>query len=351
MGKITVLNQKAIQQVLSLEAVIAGVEAAYVAKSTGRGVVWPMIFYEFAPGQADMDIKSGYLPDQGIYGLKLVSWYGDNPVQGLPALFGTTLVFDSATGAPIGLLDAEYVTGMRTGAAGAIGAKYLARPDSRELLLVGAGHQALFLAAATLAVMENIQRIRVCDPVNPDQGEAFCQSLPHRLQEHFGSGPGSATPAGAQLAEKFAVRVESVTDLAAAVATSDIILTATPARKALIQAAWVRPGTHLSCIGADMAGKQEIDPQLLPQARVFADDIPQSLAVGELEAAAQAGLLREEDLAGEIGQVIAGHLPGRRDAGEITLFDSTGIALQDLVCSQLALAAAQAQGVGVTVDL
>jgi ornithine cyclodeaminase/alanine dehydrogenase len=351
MGKVTVLNQTAIQQVLMLDQVIAGVEAAYVAKSTDKAVVWPLIFYEFNPGQADMDIKSGYLPEQGIYGLKLVSWFGGNPAKDLPALYGTTLVFDSQTGAPIGMLDAEYVTGMRTGAAGAIGAKYLARADSQELLLVGAGHQALFLVAATLMVMDNIRRVRVYDPKNPEQGAAFCRNLANRLQTDFINRYQDRPELVAQLKQKFAVECTPVTDLAEAVPGSDIVLTATPAREALIQSDWVRPGTHFSCIGADMEGKQEIDAKLLAVAKVFVDDVDQSTSVGELEIAIKSGLLTREMIAGEIGHVIDGTLPGRSSAEEITVFDSTGIALQDLICSQVALAAAKERGIGVTVEL
>jgi ornithine cyclodeaminase/alanine dehydrogenase len=118
MAKLRVLNQQAIEKVVDMRSVIKVVEEAYVQKSSGKATLFPMIFYEFEPGKADMDIKSGHLAGANIFGLKLVSWFGDNVGKGLPALIGTVMVLDSRTGMPLGILNGEYITCMRTGAAG-----------------------------------------------------------------------------------------------------------------------------------------------------------------------------------------------------------------------------------------
>ncbi len=139
MTEMTVLNSSAIKELLSIPMAVEAVEQAYLEKSKGDASLWPMVFHEFDPGHADLDIKSGNLDGFGFYGLKVVSWFGDNPSKGLPALYGTSLLFDLNTGAPKALLNAGPITDFRTGAAGAIGAKYLARPDAKTLLIAGTG--------------------------------------------------------------------------------------------------------------------------------------------------------------------------------------------------------------------
>ena len=139
MTEMTVLNGVAIEELLTIPMAVEAVEQAYLEKSKGDAALWPMVFHEFDPGHADLDIKSGDLGGLGFYGLKVVSWFGANPGKGLPALYGTSLLFDLATGAPRALLNAGPITDFRTGAAGAIGAKYLARPDAETLLMAGTG--------------------------------------------------------------------------------------------------------------------------------------------------------------------------------------------------------------------
>lgn len=339
MSTIRVMSRKDIMQVLTMPATIEAVEAAYRYKATGEGIVWPLITYEFDPGRADLDIKSGWISSEGVYGLKLVSWFGNNTSQGLPALHGTTLLFNGTTGEPIGLLDAEYVTGMRTGAAGAIGAKYFAKKDAQTLLMVGAGHQALFQISAALTAIPGLQTVRVHDPLSAPAARAFCAGLPDRLVQYV----------GARRVQQ--VELIAVDDLRTAVGISDVIITATPSRSPLIQQEWVRPGTHLSCIGADMKGKQEIDENLFAHARVYVDDIGQALSVGECEIPYEKGILTVDKVVAEIGQVICGLAEGRRDDEEVTIFDSTGIALQDIMVSKMVLDLAQQKKCGVMVEL
>lgn len=349
MFKVKVLNQEVIEKTLDMKQVIEAVEKVYKLKSQSKADVWPMVFHEFEPGVADMDIKSGYLTDAEIYGLKLVSWYGDNEKKGLPALIGTTLVFDMTTGAPIGLLSAEHVTGMRTGAAGAIGAKYLARGGSENFLMVGTGHQASFQIAATLIAMNNIKKVRIYDPMNFEKAQELEGKIKDILRDKFLCHY-EETDIYDEIKNKLDVDFEAVDSIEDAVKLSDVIITATPSRNPMIMKEWVKPGTHISCIGSDMSGKQEIDERIFGIARVFVDDHNQAKNVGETEIPAKKGIIKDDNIS-EIGDLIIGKLSGRVDENDITIFDSTGIALQDLMVSKLALDTAKAKNLGEEVML
>ncbi|WP_432663637.1 ornithine cyclodeaminase family protein [Wukongibacter baidiensis] len=351
MSKIKVFNQETIEEILDMKKVIETVEEVYTLKAEGQAELFPMVFHEFERGVADMDIKSGHLKGADIFGLKLVSWFGENPKKDLPALFGTTMLFDGKTGMPLAILDAEYITGMRTGAAGAIGAKYLARKDSENLLMVGAGHQAMFQIAATLIAMDNIKTVRIYDAMNYDNALALSKSIKEKIMDKFLSMYEEGSEVYKELSKKFDVKFEAVSDIEEAVGLSDVIISATPSRKPMIMKEWVKKGTHFSCVGADMEGKQEIDENIFSIARVYVDDIGQAVNVGETEIPIKKGAITKEDIIAEIGQVIIGKAEGRKSDDDITVYDSTGIALQDLLTSKLVLDIADEKGLGVEVNL
>lgn len=338
MFQLKVLSREVTEQVLRMPEVIETVEEVYRLKAQGNTEVFPLVFHEFEPGAADMDIKSGWLKGSDIFGLKVVSWFGNNTEKDLPALIGTILVMDAKTGVPMGILDGSHITGIRTGAAGAIGAKLLARPEARNLLVVGAGHVATFQIAAMLTLFEQLEKVRVYDGLSQENAERFTASMPQVMKEHFGIDPGRTT-------------FEAVTDLAGDTADSDIIITVTPSRDPIIRKEWVKPGTHFSCIGSDMSGKEEIDPKIFSDARVFTDDTPQCIDVGEIEIPIQKGILKKEDIAGEIGEILTGQIAGREYDEQITVFDATGTALLDLLTAKLALAKADELGLGEKVNL
>ncbi len=346
MFEMIALSHEDTEKILDMETVIGKVEQAYTLKHEKTAALWPMIFHEFEPGVADMDIKSGHLSGAGIFGMKLVSWFGPNAEKNLPQLVGTVMVFDGNTGAPRAILSAEHVTCMRTGAAGAIGAKFLARQDSKTLLMVGTGNQAAFQIAATLMVMPSIERVLLWNPLEVADAEAFKSTINERLENEFLSHYTETPDKYESFKKKFDVDFEVVTDIEAATKKSDIIITATPARKAMILKEWVQPGTHFSCVGADMEGKQEIDAALFADARVFTDDITQSTNVGEAETAVKSGIISAADILCEIGAVIAGTSEGRLTDEDITIYDSTGIALQDLITADYALKQAKEKGIG-----
>lgn len=347
-----VVDQEHVEQLLDMKHVIQLVERSYTLKEQNEAALFPLVFHEFSPGVADMDIKSGHLTGAGIFGLKLVSWFGGNPAKGLPPLVGFVLVLDSRTGVPVGMMGGEAVTLMRTGAAGGIGAKYLARRDSENLLLVGSGHLAPFLIMSTLMVMEHIKKVTVYNARSHEKAVSFCSSLKDKLKEKFLA----PYEADAELYRTLLCRIDIIEvaaadDIQRATEEADIILTATPSRQPLIKKEWVKPGTHLSCVGADMEGKQEIDENLFPAARVFVDDITQAVQVGETEVPIKKGTFAKEDIVAEIGSVILGKTPGRLSDDDITIYDSTGIALQDLITADYILKQAEARGIGVVARL
>ncbi|MCI9639876.1 ornithine cyclodeaminase family protein [Anaerotruncus sp. 80] len=338
MFTLRVLSREVTEKVLKLSDVISTVEEVYRLKAMGETAVFPLVFHEFEPGVADMDIKSGWLKGSDIFGLKVVSWFGENTKKDLPALIGTVLVMDAKTGVPQGILDGSHITGIRTGAAGAIGAKLLARKDSKSLMVVGAGHVATFQVAATLTQLPDIEKVYVYDALSQENAERFAASMPEVLTETF------------EMKDCRAV-FEAVTDLPAATRDSDIIITVTPSKEPIIRKEWVKPGTHFSCIGADMSGKEEIDAEIFDGARVFTDDTPQCINVGEIEIPIKKGILKAEDIAGEIGEILTGKTCGRESDEQITVFDATGTALLDLLTAKLALSKALEQGLGETVNL
>ena len=336
---VMILGRKDLEQVLEMPSVIEGVGSVYQLKSKGETVVWPLVSHEFEEHRAVMDIRSGgVFGDEQLNGLKMLNNFPLNKEQGLPPFNGMLMIFDSRTGMPLGVMDAAYITCMRTGAAGAIGAKALARPDSETLFILGAGKQAIYQIAATLTLLPRLTKVYVADALDPENARRFAADCEETLRKDFAI-------------DCSGVRFEAAEDLAACVGESDIVITITPARLPVIQKAWVKPGTHFSRIGADMEGKEEIDPEIFRGARIFADDIPQCMRVGEMELPLKKGVIREEDLAAEIGQVLAGTAEGRRSDEEITIFDATGLALLDLVTGKRAIDLAREKGLGLAAEI
>ena len=338
MSAIRVIGQEDIRKVFTVTAALRAVESAYAGKSGGTGSVWPMVFHEFDPGHADLDIKSGDLASAGVYGLKVVSWYDSNAEKALPALFGTSLLFDLATGEPKALLNAGPITALRTGAAAAVGAKYLARKDSKTLTIVGCGELCPYLAAAAIAALPSLEAVYLTNPHRPEKAAESLAAVTEKTDALLKA-----------CDHKRAAAITAEMDTAVAVSASDIVFTATCAKAPVVKSAWVKPGTHLSCVGADLPGKQEVESAVLAAAAVYGDDTAQCFAVGECELPHREGVLPA--LAGELGEVILGEKAGRTSNTEITVFDSTGIALQDIASAAIILKACEKQGLGTVCEI
>jgi alanine dehydrogenase len=213
---------------------------------------------------------------------------------------------------------------MRTGAAAAVSVKWMARKNSKSLAIVGAGH----MAEGTLATCNEIfawEDVRIWS-----RSQATLDHFLAKQQPKFPH-----------------LKLRVSTKLAEVVRGADVVVTVTPARGPIVMDEWIAPGTHIAAVGADKGGDQELDPKILQRARIFVDDIRQCRTDGEINVPLRQGLITEQDIAGEIGEVITGRKPGRVSDSEITLFDSTGIALQDSATVPLEYERAVAAGVGV----
>jgi alanine dehydrogenase len=265
-----------------------------------------------------------YIEEPEAAACKWVSIREDNARFELPAVFSILVYTHPETGFPLAICDGSYHTLMRTGAAAAVSAKWLARKESRVLAILGTGS----VGQGTLAT---------CDSVF-EWEEVRIWSRTQQSVDRFLAGEAHRYPH---------LRLSGTTDVETAVTGADVIVTGTHARRWLVDDAWVAPGAHIAALGADLKGEQELDPKILQRARVFVDDIRQCREDGEINVALSEGLLSEDDVAGEIGKVIAGQLEGRQSNDQVTVFDSTGIALQDSATVPLEYERAVAAGVGV----
>ena len=252
-------------------------------------------------------------PGAGLMGVKLVTAYPGNAARGLPAIAASYTAFDQATGEVIAVLDGTELTARRTAAAAALAARWLARADSRRLLVIGTGALSLPLARAHLAALPGLGEVRIWGRV------AAKAALGAEMLSAEGI---AAAPAGA---------------LAGEVERADVIVTATTAREPLIASAWVRPGAHLGLIGAFTPAMAEADPALLARARLWADDRDAVLAKGgEVVQAIARRIIGPEAVLGDLAALARGGRPGRA-AEDITVFKSVGFAALDLIAAELAL--------------
>jgi alanine dehydrogenase len=249
-------------------------------------------------------------------GVKLVTVAPRNPQRNLPTVHSVFMLFDSATGAPVCQMDGEELTLRRTAAASALASSYLSRPDSSRLLVVGTGSLAPYMAAA------------------------HCAARPIRTVTIWGRSPDKAAHAAALLRQRLAdsdIAIEIAEDLASAASNADIISCATTSTVPILQAQWVRPGTHIDLVGGFRPNMREADDALVCAADIFVDTFAGALAeAGDLLQPMEAGRLAREDIRAELADLCAGQHPGRSSAAQITLFKSVGTALEDLCGANLA---------------
>jgi alanine dehydrogenase len=290
---------------LDIHEVNAAIEEAFAEHGRGKVQMPPKMYITFDHG--DFRTMPAAIPSLSMGGVKIVNVHPGNPAIGLPTVMALTVILNPETGIPEAILNATRLTDLRTGAAGAVAAKYLSPKKSVVLGLAGTGRQARAQVEA-IARELTINGILVWSR-NEANAKSFCRN-------------------NAEL-ECTSVSLEKVCDC-------DILITTTPSRKPLIREGWIRDGTHINAIGADAPGKQELDPAILPRARVFVDDPVQAVHSGEINVPIRDGLFTADQIAGTLGEVVLGK-KGRKEKDEITLFDSTGLAIQDLAIAKIAM--------------
>ena len=182
MATLRVLSDQDVRKCIDIKGTLTAVEKAYVAKSSGLAHLYPVIDEKLHNDKAEFDIKSGDWLEQEIIGAKLVNWFGDNSAKGLDTIVGLSMLFDSNTGYPLALINASYITSMRTGASGAIAAKYLAKPDAKVAVVIGTGNQALFQIAFLISALPTIHNIYIVNPRSFDKAEKFTADVSQRLK-------------------------------------------------------------------------------------------------------------------------------------------------------------------------
>ncbi|MEM2782493.1 MAG: hypothetical protein QXQ55_01735, partial [Candidatus Hadarchaeales archaeon] len=277
--------------------------------------------------EGDFRVMPAYLEVGEEAGVKVVNVHPGNPKRGLPTIMATILLIDPSTGVPLAIMGGTLITALRTGAAGGVAARYLARKDSRVVGMVGAGVQARAQLRALKEVLE-VEKVKVVS-AHPSEARKYAEEV---RKEH-------------------GIEVEEVKGVEEAVRDSDIVVTTTPSRVPLVRSEWISDGTHLNAIGADAPGKQEMEPELLRRAKVVVDDLEQALHSGEVNVPFSKGLFRKEDIYGELGEIVVGKKLGRTSPEEITLFDSTGLAIQDVAVAWLVYRKAQRLGKGEEIEL
>jgi ornithine cyclodeaminase/alanine dehydrogenase len=325
--EIVILTRSEVASLLTLADAIDAVEEAFRLYAEGRSLEPGLLHIDAPPGE--FHIKAGGLQlDRTYFGLKINgSFFQNRKRYGLPNIQGGIVLFDADYGYPLALMDSIEITIQRTGAAVAVAAKHLARPESSVVTICGCGNQG---------------RVQL---------QALCQVLPITRAYAYDAIEEAAARFAAEMSEQLGIAVTAESNLERAAQQSDVVATCTPSKRFYIHKSYIRPGSFVAGVGADSPDKQELEPMLLVGSKVVVDLLDQCKHVGELHHALEAGLLTEQDVHGELGAVVAGQVPGRTSAEEITVFDATGTALQDTAAAVLAYERALEAGLGLTVHL
>jgi alanine dehydrogenase len=320
--EILVLTPREIQGLLTLDECIVAVEHAF--RLHGEGIAAPPAVLSMHTPGGGFHVKTGLLPlERPYFAAKVNGNFPENRKRfGLPTIQGVIVLCDAEKGSPLAVMDSRDITSLRTGAATAVAAKYLARPNSRVVTICGCGNQG---------------RVQL---------KALSRTCPLQSVFAYDKSEEQALSFANELSEDLAITVTWVTDLAAAVLQSDICVTCTPSREPLLSSDDVMPGTFIAAVGADNPEKQELQPELMAKSKIVADVLEQCAAMGDLHHALAAGVVTRGDIHAELGEVVAGKKPGRESEEEIVIFDSTGMALQDVAAAAVVYERAVQRGVG-----
>ena len=300
------IDREEVSRRLTYELCIPIVRDAMIAFSRGETKQLLRSIIPLSEGRA-FGVMPGAMGAHATFGAKLISVFHDNFAKGIQSHQGLVILFDPVTGAPVCVVDAGEITAIRTAAASAVATDVLAREDARRMAILGYGEQAATHARA-IGKVRQLESIVVWGRSH-DRARAFAE----RMQTELG------------------VTVASAGSVEEAVGHADIVCTVTAAAEPNLKGAWVRPGTHLNLVGSGIAGPVEVDNDLVVRSRFIADSREGVLSQGsEFLRAKQAGLISDDHIAAEIGQVLAGEIEGRRSAEEITVYKSLGHVVQDL---------------------
>lgn len=317
--KTLILTSQDVKKVIKMDLVINAVEEAFKEHGLGKTIMPPKIYISLPQYEGDFRAMPSYAKDAA--GVKWVNVHLNNREKNLPTVMAVYIYSDPKTGFPVAIMDGTLITSYRTGASAAVASKYLARKESKTFGLVGCGAQAHTQLLAISKIFK-LEEVKIYD-------------ISSRALDEF-----------AEKNKNFNITKSS---LKSAV-SSDIVSTTTPAREPIVKRAWIKKSTHINAIGADAPGKEELDPKILLDAKVVVDDYEQALHSGEINVPVSQKIFARKNIHASLGEIIAGNKKGR-EGKEITVFDSTGLAIQDVVTAKAVYESAKKENIGTEIEL
>ncbi|MFC1802998.1 ornithine cyclodeaminase family protein [Thermoproteota archaeon] len=320
------LTQDEVKDVLDMKSTLEAVENGFREMGNENIEMPPRVYLHFDNGV--LIAMPAYMPGLGVAGTKIVTVHpGNKQAYGLPAVIARIILNSPENGVPLAIMDGTYITALRTGAAGATGIKYLSREDSEVAGVCGTGVQGRSQVMGLMEVRPKIKKIKVFDII-PVAMKEFAREM----KKMFPS-----------------AEFVPVTSIQEAVEGSDIIITCTPSPEAFLDGAWLKKGCHVSAIGADTGAKRELMTSAIEKCdKHVVDFVPQAFVVGDFKIPKEEGVISEENIYAEMGEIVAGKKKGCEYPDEITMFKATGLAIQDVGTASKVLELAKAKGVGMT---
>ena len=322
-----ILRRQDVEEHLNMEVTMAAVEQAFVDHGNGRTQMPDRPVLDFTQYHGMLGVMPGYLERLGAAGVKVISHHEDNHQKGLPESMGLIIYNDPATGMPLAIMDCAYITKMRTGAATGVSVKYLAKANAKVMGIIGTGA----LASAQIEAINyvcNLTMVKAYD-INP-------AATANLLLQIADLGP----------------EIQVVDSPREACTGVDILVTCTTARSPFVRAEWVKAGMHIVSVGADMPHRRELSTGVYARADKWITDIPnQALVTGEVTDAIAQGVISEDAIHATLGEIVAGKRSGRKDEAEVTIFKSTGMAIQDMATAKKVYELAQEKGIGLEVSI
>lgn len=323
-----VLSEKQVQSLIEIEELIAALSQAHIQYSTGKAVMPVRLVVPLPEIQGRITSMPGYLNEDKALGMKVVTYFQNNPRRNLPAILATIMLFSAETGKMIAVMDGAYITAIRTACASAMATNALANPETPTLGILGAGVQARTHIQA-LTRVRKVTRITIYSP----------------------SGT-SAASVKQDMEKQAGVAIEIAKSIEEVVRASDLLVTVTTAKEPLVKPDWLKPGVHINAVGSHRPDLREIDGATLARAKVVVDSRAAIMAeCGDILLALKEKSVGDDVIHGEIGEVLAGAKPGRSSVNEITLYKSVGIAIQDVATANLVYRKALERNVGSHVEI
>ncbi|MFC2092121.1 alanine dehydrogenase [Elusimicrobiota bacterium] len=309
--KTLILDTTKIKKLIGMTEALKAVETAFKYYGQGKVSMPPKLYLDLKKYNGDFRAMPSYIEDINSCAIKWVNVHPDNTRKNLPTVMGILILSDPLNGFPLCIMDATYATALRTGAAGGIAAKYLAKKNSSIIALVGCGVQAKTQLTA-INELFRIDTVNVCGK-NKKEAETFIKDIK----------------------KSYNLKMTGFDDIKECVKDADIIVTTTPSKKPILKLEWLKNTAHINAIGADAQGKQELDPRILKKSKLVIDSWAQASHSGEINVPLRKNLITKRDIYSDIGKIAAGIKKGRTAKDTLTVFDSTGLAIQDAAISLL----------------